>query len=507
MLSPPQIRRRLSESAAAAFRGDRAVLDETASWLTSVTARELLRIDYYARQSRYMPTLGRSQQWTRQVLAGPLPVIAALASMHPDGHVREHAVASLAAAHDPLSDRALTVRVTDHVWAIGKAATREVLRRQTLGHADHIMPLLHRIEHRGRGADVLPLYLHALVTEHGEADVWARLRGSGDHDLRRVAFRHSFESGLIGPQDAVVLFPEERDQVVRRQLIRVIADSTTPDVVARVLLRGRAAESRVLGLVKLTATELDPADVERLLVDPSVLVRLWARRRWQEMGHDPATAYAAVARSTAKPTVRARAYTGLTETETPITREEILTLVRSAELPLRKAGLALLRNCATAEDIPMLLRSVADDHSRVARLAAEVLTHNPALWSLPDLTPLKTAEAPELRRRAWWIHRHHSGWEAVIADLELLHDPDPQLAASGRQPVPPMYFQPTDTQRQHVADLLATASLNRDQRLAIAIAARLPDPVRDHTPAPDPVPEPAAPRGPWWRRWKRPTSM
>jgi hypothetical protein len=372
-----------------------------------------------------------------------------------------------------------------------------------------MMPLLHRIEQRDRGADVLPLYLHALAAEHGEANVWARLRSSADHDLRRVAFRHSFDSRLITPQDAVVLFPEERDQVVRRQLIRVIADAATPDVVARVLLRGRTAESRVLGLVKLTATELDPADVERLLVDPSVLVRLWARRRWQEVGHDPATTYAAVAHSTAKPTVRARAYTGLTETETPIAREEILDLVHSAELPLRKVGLALLRNGATAEDVPMLLRSVADDHSRVARLAGEVLIHNPTVWSLPDLAPLKTAADPELRRRAWWIHRHHSGWEAVIADLELLHDTDPQLAASGPQPVPPMYFQPTDAQRQRIADLLATASLNRDQLLVIAMAVGLPDLVhtfktRNSTPTPDPGP--AALRRQWWRIWNRPTN-
>lgn len=479
MLSPPEIRRRLREGVAAAVRGDQAVLAETASWLTSVTARELLRIDRYARQFRHEgPTLGLSRQWTRKVLRSPLPVVAALASTHPDGHVRERAVQSLAASHDALSDRALAVRVADHVGVVREKAAREVLRRSTLDHADHLVPLLHRVEQRSHTSDVLPSYLHALVTKYGEAAVWARLRSSADHDLRRVAFRHSFDSGLVGPRDAVVWFPEERDQVVRRQLIRVIADSTAPEVVARVLLRGRTAEGRVLGLVKLTAAELDPADVERLLVDPSVLVRLWARRRWQEMGRDPAATCAAVARSTAMPVVRARAYTGLAETGTPIAREEILDLVQSAEPPLRKVGLTLLRGGATAEDVPLLLRLVAGGDSRVARLASEVLTHGPALWSLPDLAPLKTAEDPELRRRGWWIHRHHSGWEAVIADLELLHDSDPQLAALGRQPVPPMYFKPTDTQRQRITDLLANAPLSHHELLSIAVAAGLPAPQR-----------------------------
>lgn len=470
VLTPLQIRRRLGEGVAAAFRGDAAALSETSSWLTSVTARELLRIDYYARQVRHEGSaLGTAQEWT----SCPLPVVAALASMHPDGYVRERAVRSLVDSDDAVSDRALAVRVTDHVGVIRDAAARELLRRRTLAHADHIVPLLHRIERRGRGADVLPLYLHALVTEHGEASVWGRLRSSADHDLRRAAFRYSFDYELLGLPDAIALFPVERDQVVRRQFTRVIADSATPDVVSTVLLRGRSAESRVLGLVRLTAADLDAADVERLLVDPSVLVRLWSRRRWQEMGRDPAATCAALARSTATPTIRARAYTGLAETGTAIERGEILDLVHSSALPLRKVGLTLLRGSATADDVPLLFREVAGDHSRVARLASDVLIHNPRLWSLADLVPLKVADDPELRRRAWWIQRHLGGWEAVIADLELLNDADPRLIALGRQSVLPMCGRPTDVQRQRIADLLATTPLNRHELLAITFAAGL----------------------------------
>lgn len=476
MLNPPQIRSRLGESAAAALQGDLVVLDETASWLTSVTARELLRIDHDARQFRYEgPALGRSEQWTSEVLASPLPVVAVLASMHPDGHVRERAVRSLVTSLDAVSDRALAVRVSDHVGVIREVAVREVLRRRTLDQADRVVPLLRRIEERGRGSEVLALYLHTLVAEHGEANVWARLRNSADHDLRRSAFRHSFDSGLLGLPDAVVLLPGERDQAVRRRLIEVIADSATPDVIARVLLRDRSAESRTQALVKLTAAQLDPADVERLLLDSSVLTRLWARRRWQEMGHDPAIVYATSARSTAMPIVRARAYLGLAETGTAVERQEVVALVRSTELPLRKVGLSLLRGRATAEDIPLLLQSVAGDHSRVACLTAEVLIGSPGLWTSTELAPLKAAKDPELRRRAWWIHRRRGGWEAVIADLELLHDSDPRLAGLGRQRDLPMYSRPTPAQQRRITDLLSTAPVERRQRRLIAFAAGLPD--------------------------------
>lgn len=436
MLSSPQVRDRLAEAAEAAFGSDRSVLYATASWLNSVSARELLRIDSCARQAVYRESmLGPSKRWIRKVLPDPLSVVNAVASMHPDGQVRERAVQALSASPDPLTDRALAVRVTDHVRAIRETATREVLRRISLDHADRIMPLLHRIEQRGRGADVVPLYLRALVAEHGEVQVWSRLRKSTDYDLRRAAIRQSFDSGLLGLDDAVAMFPAETDQLVRRMLLRIIADSATFDAIADLLLHARSAESRVMGLVRLTAEELDPADVERLLVDTSVLVRLWARRRWQEMGQDPATTYAGIAASAPKPAVRARAYLGLAEIGAPIAREEILELVNSDEPSLRKIGLTLLRGAAIADDIPLLLALVAGTHSRVARLASEVLTRSPQLWSLADLAPLKASPDPEHRRRAWQLHRNRSGWEAVIADLELLHDADQPPSAG--TPIPP----------------------------------------------------------------------
>jgi hypothetical protein len=508
MLNPVEIRGRLAEGAAAALRGDRTVLEEIASWLDSASARELLRIDDFARQFRYEgPVLGKSQQWTEEILDRSLPAVTALASMHPDGFVRERAVRSLVMSSEPGSDRTLTVRVSDHVSVIREAAAGEVLQRMTLEQADRIMPLLHRIEQRGRGADVLPLYLHSLVTVHGEAKVWARLRASGDRDMRRAAFQFSLASGLLTPDGAVELLPREKDQIIRRLLTRVIADTAPAEVVTQVLLRGRAADSRALGLVRLTASELHPEDAERLLVDSSVLVRLWARRRWEEMGRDPATTYAAVARSGAKPVSRARAYVGLAETNAAIEREEILDLVHSDELALRKVGLILLKGKAAAEDVPALFVLAAADNSRLARLASEVLTHNPRLWSVPDLAALKAAEAPELRRRAWWIHRNRGGWEAVIADLELLHDPDPHLAVLGGQPVAPMYFQPTEPQKQRIAHLLRRSRLKRSQVLSIALAAGLREFLRnpdESAVSREPAVDPAIPGRRWWKRlWNR----
>ncbi|GAA5000072.1 hypothetical protein GCM10023317_31860 [Actinopolymorpha pittospori] len=476
VLSPADVRERLRTAATAAFEGDVAALELAESWLTSVSARDLLRIDGFARQYRCEgPTLGTSQQWTRQVLSGSLPA-AALASMHPDGFVRERAVRLLDRSRTPLSERMLALRAADHVAQVRVPAIEAVLSRTDLKAASRIMPVLQRFEARGRGAEARTLYLGAIENRHGEPHVWAQMRESTDRDLRRAAFQHSRKrGGLLRTQDAVDQLPRERDQVVRRLLANLIADNAEPAVIRAVLLPARTAESRVLGLVKLDASQLTPSDVEALLVDSSVLVRSWARQRWTEMGNDPVATCRQLARFPANPTRRARAYLALAEAGAQTDRGEVLHLVHSTEPALQKVGLRLLVDKATSEDVPDLLGLVAAKHSRIARMASEVLAHNVGLWSIADLAPLKRATNPHLRRRGWWLHRSRLGWEPLIADLEVLRDPDRQLAVLGRQPTPPMYRPPDERQQQYIAELLIDAPLSRDQKLAIALAAGLRD--------------------------------
>lgn len=282
----------------------------------------------------------------------------------------------------------LAVRLTDHVRPVRDAATRAVLRRTSLTQADQIGPVLHLIEGRERGAEVLPLYL--------------------------------------------------------------------------------------LGLVRLTADRLDPADVERLLVDPGVLVRLWARQRYQEQGHDALSVYQDVARSTGPAAVRARAYRGLVEAGGTVDHEVALDLVRSIEPPLKKAGLRLLTGCVVPADVPLLVEVLRTGTNRVARLASEVLLEMPAAWSDADLLPLTSSPDPELRRRAWWLKRNRSGWDQTIADLEILLDQDPVLATLGRKVTIPQFAQPTELQRDQLIALLPQVwpETWRNGRVAFAAGLR-----------------------------------
>lgn len=489
---------------------------ETAEWLVGLTARDLLRVDGFARQWRVdEPTLGSAQQWTEEVLQHS-ETAAAIGAMHADGFVRERSLRRLAAGHSSTATRMIAVRALDHVQQVRAAAREELVRRTSLQQAAEIMPILERSDARNLGSEVRASYLDSICAIHGEETVWGALRRSADRDMRRAAYRHSAIRGHIDPEDAVRSLPREGDQVVRRILARLVADAGDVDAIRRVLLHARAADARALALVRLSADQLPRGDLERLLIDSSVLVRWWARKRWAEIGHDaPAACRRAITEATS-PSAQARAYVGLAEAGESIDRAELLGLVGSDEPALKKVGLALMADKVHPEDKQMLLDLVAGDHSRVARLASEALAANLSIWTLQDVQRLKHHADATMRRRAWWLHRSRGGWEAVIADLEALHDPDDSIVLLGRSPRPPMYVTPSSRQQDHMRGLLLDAPLSREQTLNIALAAGLRDLLADLREQPrfqprveEVVPATAAPVGTtaavrsWWRRWRR----
>lgn len=474
VLATTEIADRLSDGAAAVLSRAPGPLAEIKNWLLLTSARELLRIDRTARFWRHRDALGTANFWEGGTLGASGHLGAALASMHGNGRVREVAIGILTRTDAPLADRMLAVRLTDHVWPVRDAATTAVLRRTSLTQADQIVPVLHLIEGRTRGSEVLPLYLHALAGEHGEAALWSRLRGSTTPAVRRMAFRHSLTNELLSVSDAVAALPREHDRIVQSLLAHAIADRAAPDVVAAALLSDRSAESRVLGLVRLTADLLDPAVAERLLVDPGVLVRLWARQRYEEQGRNALSVYQDVARAAGPAAVRARAYRGLVEAGGTVEHEATLNLVRSTEPPLKKAGLRLLTGYVAPADAPLLFETLRTGTNRVARLASEVLLEMPAVWSDADLLPLTSSPDPGLRRRAWWLKRNRSGWDETIADLEILLDHDPTLAALGRNMTIPQFAQPTALQRDQLIALLPQVwpETWRTSRVAFAAGVR-----------------------------------
>ena len=467
----------LTPRLSAAFAFDPFGLDAAHVWLAGLSAAQLLRVDGLARQWRWEGSaLGRAQQWSEGVMKNPATVVAALASMHADGFVRERAVARLATSDDGLADRALALRLTDHVPVVREAAANAVLTRVNEASATRILPILELLRDRQRIGDVRGLYLHRLIDELGAAAVWATMRDSDDRGLRRAAFRESLAVGLLDTGDAVSALRSETDQVVRSLLSRYIAKHAPPDVVSEVLLNSGTAEGRALGLVRLKADQIDPVTLQRLMVDTSVLVRMWARTRWAELGNQALPSYLAMARDSDLPArLRARAYTGILEAGGSISHDESLELVRCGEPPLVKVGLRRLADIAEPDDVVQLFDMVRLGSNKEARLASLALARLRRSWSLDDLTPMKKSSDSQLRRRAWWVHRGLGGWEETLADLELLRDNDLKLARHGRSFTSPMYLQPTDAQRQRLRTFIGDLDLPRNRLLDLVVAAGIRD--------------------------------
>ena len=471
-MSASEVRERLALGAEAAFAFDAATLASVENWLTQATPSQLSQIDRYARGWRWAgPGLGPADRWTPEVLGQPSPVVLVLASMHHDGYLRDRATLLLAAAEHPLADRALALRLPDHVAPVRQAGLGGVWVRTDLDAADRIMSVLLQLAGRLRLADLRERYLDWLCQVHGDAEVWAAFRRSPDRRVRRLAFRHCLSTGLLDVDAAVAALPAARDSVVSRLLVRAIVDGAAPDVI-RTLLHGRSADGRVMALVRLDVADLDPADVEPLLADRSTMVRYWARKRWADLGRDPVAACVALATQPGSGSARARAFVGLLEAGGDLDRRQALELVESGDPSLEKIGLAQLGVHGDPDDVPLLFHVLRTGSRRSARLAGAALVRLRRVWNIDDLRDLKASADPEVRWRAWWLRRNLGGWEQIIADLEVIADPDPALAAYGRNVAAPLYLTtPTEAQRARVRELLADANLPPVRRLDIALAA------------------------------------
>ncbi|WP_425954586.1 HEAT repeat domain-containing protein [Xylanimonas sp. McL0601] len=233
--------------------------------------------------------------------------------------------------------------------------------------------------------------------------------------------------------------------------------SRRPKLISAALLRAGAAESRALGLVRLTAGQISARETHRLLVDSSVLVRIWARARWSEKGNDPEVTYRALTVGQNSPVIRARAFRGIVESGGTLERDVVLALVRDAEPALRKVGLELLPAVAVPDDAPLLGVLVESESSGVARRAVEVLATLP-MRDVEGVTQrLLLSQSPAVRHRAWRLLRSvGDAWDRTLADLEMTFDEEESNAERARDVVrAPVFGHPSESQRERIERLLA----------------------------------------------------
>jgi hypothetical protein len=523
VLTPAQARVALTElrEAATASAGRREV-----GWarLSAALPADLVRIDANARTG--WPWGG--PPWTAlrsdpKDLAEPTGLVAAVASMHPDGRVRQPAVRALSERPGPLPAALLALRSVDHVTQVRDDALVGLEAHASVEEARAALPVLLAVAARERGQAAVSRYAAALTHHNGGLGVMLRLLDSPDRRTRRWAFTSCLDGGLLGVDDLLAAAQDRHDQFIRRAAADVLERQRPADTAALLtLMNGRYVDGRVAALAALSDQDLTDADLRAALLDRSSRVGDTARWRARRRGLDVAGVYRRVLSAgeagDAAPGLVVAALLGLVWTGDRGDLPLITSRLVDPQPSVRAAAIrALVARTEPGEGAQLVAGLLLDESSRVAVAAARVLA------AAAPATTKETEEAawgsnqPWSRRAAWHIGKARGGWDRVEADLRAAADPDPDVAALGRTSLlnwlrtaaATTWRQPQGAQADRFAALLTPAKLGADVERLVAFHAGLPrptEPPTETTPnlakSPGEDPQLQAPRPGRWR-WGR----
>ncbi|MFD5036840.1 hypothetical protein ACFWNI_06960 [Streptomyces sp. NPDC058377] len=316
------------------------------------------------RMANRLPT----REELRGLPAGPLPDAAesrvALALCHPDGRVREAALARVAVA--PGLRPLLVVRCADRVTPVRDRA--RALLGETAG--PQLAPLILLLSRRDRGGFALRLLEGALRL--GAAQNVEALLTYGDRAVRRLAYRIAVDRQLLTPAElartAAAASGDTSVQALCADAALAGAGEGDFDAVVAPLLASRSPQVRSAGVTGLRRTGRHREAIA-FLADRSALVRACARYVVRQGGTDPLPLYRSMC---ADPARYPAAAAGLGECGS---RADVDTLwhLTGHQLPAVRAH-AVSALCALDAVRPDRLRPLLDDLSAVVvRAAARAL--------------------------------------------------------------------------------------------------------------------------------------
>ena len=398
---------------------------------------ECRRTSWYSNPAWYSL---RPVEVSRFRAAGPSRVgVAAVASFHPNGYVREAAVAWL----DTLDTRALPfllLRLNDWVRQVAERALLAVQARLVGTHADTLidgLPLLVALERttrRDHSAVVDGVY--AVLRDPAQREALAQGRRSPDRLIRRLCFRLARESAGAAIVD---LFRESRDDPDPALRLAAITD-TVARVEAHQLEAGMVAAStdpfppvRRVAL-DAVATRLDPPLalpwLERGLLDDSRSVRDVSRYHLARL-HLPVDVIQYYVDALARPLrVRtlATALAGLRETGQPKHVGIALGFLDHDRPVVRRAALRTVAALDATRHLDRLIAMLDDPSPTVANTAAEVLQpHVAAIGIDAVLAAVRSAPRSHNRVAAASLALRLGKWNTLLALLDITSDPDTRL--------------------------------------------------------------------------------
>lgn len=452
--------------------GDEAMARSALTLVAGVSGL-VTQLDDHARQTPWYGPYHESAMRRVQgrfSVATPRSVAMALASMHGNGRIREHAVAAIVDRPCPEVMPFLVLRTADWAKPVrhrARAGLALLLADDPGGYLPVVLPMALRLDARLRGSFAVTQVRAALLS--APVEVWRDLLGSGGRRQRRFVFDIVLAQGWLRLADYVTCAETDSDVRIRVRAAEAACREavwTRRHDVLRRLARSARAEVRVVALTGLVRAGQD-SDVAAYLDDDAPLVRAVARDAARRLGIDCRKHYR-TAVSAAEPALGA--IVGLAETGSAADAPLLRPLLRNPQARVRAQtvrGLRLLGAVVVAEVLPLL----RDPAPMVVREVTAAL--RPLAGALPPGLAWDLLEEGrvELRRAGYRLLRGHGVNAHLRAALMLAIDPDPRLAERGKADVTRLARNGARTTWRHTSPLELPITVAQHDELA-ALATR-----------------------------------
>lgn len=364
-------------------------------------------------------------------------MVLGVASMHPNGHVREAAVRELDASSGGELPY-LLVRLNDWVEPVRRRAREAVRRRLTPEYAPRFVRdlwLVERLAECGRDDhESLVEAVHSLLVTRGRGALLAGLEAP-DRWLRRTCYRLLLEPPGREAPEVVLRALADEDNIVRLRGVRWGAVLLEPQQLLELLpalLRDPFARVREDALRLLSERAPDRAEsaLWGALLDPNATVRDMARRILARNGQaDFVDVYRGALGRETIPALHGLAETGRAEDAALV--EPFLT----ASAPrVRRAAVAALGRLAPDASVPHLVRALEDGSAGVSRVARIALAPRAGSVGAEALWRLTTAGGAEhVRVNALLLLAALAKWESIAWLVCAQAHPDPAVSERARR--------------------------------------------------------------------------
>ena len=453
-----------------ALDSDRIVREAAHKALTSLIAcvpvTRLLELDSWMREA--LNRWGRSDtSWMKMQPPGvtKLAVAAefgplALASMHPNGRVREAAVRALAERTDGSELPFLLVRLNDWVGPVRDAVRALVSARVRPEYAAHFLgciPLMLRVEKGQRGQhEWLTEAVTALFNNADAADAMQRGLHSADGNIRRVCLRMAVCGNSMAARAALSAALDDPYPMSRLWALKQLTGSA--DLAAALSLHQKLSGDpfmpvRLESLTALVSHGIEAANdsLTAALLDRHSSVRELARFHLRNR-FDVAGFYRCAIQSSNGAALVA-AIRGLGEYGTAADTDRVRAFSSSPEIRVRRAAVAACGKLGAEQSQEALLGALADVSPGVSAEARSALALI-APSVMPELASLLANHpAPFVRKNALRLVCRLSKWARLPLILRACRDASESVAQPAAAAVSAWlarysssYMSPGDTQ-------------------------------------------------------------